>query len=54
MSVAYTFAITIVILKIMDAVWPGGIRVTPKEEEVGVDISQNGEPAYGSSYTYDK
>mgnify|MGYP001159855733 FL=1 len=54
MSVAYTFAITIVILKIMDAVWPGGIRVTPKEEEVGVDISQNGEPAYGTSYTYDK
>jgi len=46
MSVAYTFSVTIVILKIMDAIWPGGIRVTPREEEVGLDIAQNGERAY--------
>jgi len=46
MSVAYTFSVTIVILKIMDVIWPGGIRVTPKEEEVGLDIAQNGERAY--------
>jgi len=46
MSVAYTFAVTIAILKIMDAIWPGGIRVTPREEEVGLDIAQNGERAY--------
>jgi Amt family ammonium transporter len=32
----------------MDAVWPGGIRVTPKEEEVGLDLSQHGERAYVS------
>jgi len=46
LSVAYAFGITIVILKIMDAVWPGGIRVTPKEEEIGLDLAQNGERAY--------
>ena len=46
LSVAYAFGITIVILKIMDAVWPGGIRVTPKEEEIGMDLAQNGERAY--------
>ncbi len=45
-SIAYAFAVTVVILKIMDAVWPGGIRVTPKEEEIGLDLAQNGERAY--------
>ena len=38
--------VTIVILKIMDVVWPGGIRVTPKEEEIGLDLAQHGERAY--------
>ncbi|HEX9845161.1 MAG TPA: ammonium transporter [Candidatus Nitrosotenuis sp.] len=46
MSVGYAFGVTIVILKIMDAVWPGGIRVTPKEEEIGLDLAQHGERAY--------
>ena len=46
MSIAYAFGVTIVILKIMDAVWPGGIRVTPKEEEIGLDLAQHGERAY--------
>jgi Amt family ammonium transporter len=45
-SVAYAFGVTIVILKIMDTVWPGGIRVTPKEEEIGLDLAQHGERAY--------
>jgi len=45
-SVGYSFAITTVILKVMDAVWPGGIRVTPKEEEIGLDLAQHGERAY--------
>ena len=45
-SIAYAFGITIVILKVMDAVWPGGIRVTPKEEEIGLDLAQHGERAY--------
>jgi ammonium transporter, Amt family len=45
-SVGYSFGVSIVILKIMDAVWPGGIRVTPKEEEIGLDLAQHGERAY--------
>lgn len=39
--------LTAVMIKVMDAVWPGGIRVTPKEE-VGLDLSQHGERAYVS------
>ena len=46
MSIAYAFGVSIVIFKVMDAVWPGGIRVTPKEEEIGLDLAQNGERAY--------
>jgi len=46
MSIGYAFGVTLVILKIMDAVWPGGIRVTPKEEEIGIDLAQHGERAY--------
>ena len=46
MTLSYAFGVTIVILKIMDAVWPGGIRVTPKEEEIGLDLAQHGERAY--------
>ena len=45
-SIGYAFGVTIVILKVMDAVWPGGIRVTPKEEEIGLDLAQHGERAY--------
>ncbi|MCH8996356.1 MAG: ammonium transporter, partial [Thaumarchaeota archaeon] len=46
MTLTYAFGVTIVILKIMDAIWPGGIRVTPKEEEIGLDLAQHGERAY--------
>jgi len=37
--------------KAMDAVWPGGVRVTPKEEEIGLDIAQVGERAYSEGVT---
>ncbi len=43
---SWSFGITIIILKIMDTIWPGGIRVTPKEEEIGIDLAQHGERAY--------
>jgi Amt family ammonium transporter len=45
-SLGYAFGVSIAILKIMDTVWPGGIRVTPKEEEIGLDLAQHGERAY--------
>jgi ammonium transporter, Amt family len=45
-SLAWAVGITAAIIKVMDKVWPGGIRVTPKEEEVGLDLAQHGERAY--------
>ncbi len=33
----------------MDWVWPGGVRVTPREEEIGLDLTQVGERAYSES-----
>jgi Amt family ammonium transporter len=45
-ALAWAMGITALIIKVMDVVWPGGIRVTPKEEEVGLDLSQHGERAY--------
>jgi Amt family ammonium transporter len=45
-SLAWAVGVTAAIIKVMDKVWPGGIRVTPKEEEVGLDLSQHGERAY--------
>ena len=45
-TVGYTLAVTFGILKVMDLIWPGGIRVTPREEEIGLDLAQHGERAY--------
>jgi Amt family ammonium transporter len=45
-ALAWAMGITALIIKVMDIVWPGGIRVTPKEEEVGLDLVQHGERAY--------
>ncbi|MEM2855532.1 MAG: ammonium transporter [Candidatus Nitrosocaldaceae archaeon] len=45
-AIAYSFGLSLLIFKVMDLVWPGGIRVTPREEEVGLDIAQHGERAY--------
>jgi Amt family ammonium transporter len=40
------FVMSIVLLKIIDRVM--GLRVTPAEEEVGLDLSQHGESAYSA------
>ncbi len=45
-AAAWAFGMTYIIWKIQDAIWPGGVRVTPKEEEIGLDLSQVGEKAY--------
>src|ERR671919_553982 len=45
-AVAWALGVTAVIIKVMDIVWPGGIRVTPKEEEIGLDLAQHAERAY--------
>lgn len=38
------FVVSIVLLKVID--WTMGLRVTPEEEEMGLDLSQHGESAY--------
>jgi Amt family ammonium transporter len=45
-AVAWALGVTALIIKVMDIVWPGGIRVTPKEEEIGLDLTQHAERAY--------
>lgn len=49
-AVAWSFGITYVIWRVQDAIWPGGVRVTPREEEIGLDIAQVGERAYSSEF----
>ncbi|MFQ5969989.1 MAG: ammonium transporter [Nitrososphaerales archaeon] len=46
-AIAWAFGITLLIWKIQDLIWPGGVRVTPREEEIGLDLTQVGEKAYG-------
>jgi len=41
---AYTFAVSFVILKVLDILV--GVRVTEEEEELGLDVTQHGERAY--------
>jgi Amt family ammonium transporter len=43
-SIAFTFGVTFVVAKLLDA--SIGLRVTGMEEEVGLDISGHGERAY--------
>jgi Amt family ammonium transporter len=40
----FAFVVTFLIAKILDAIF--GLSVSPKEEEVGLDISEHGERAY--------
>jgi len=40
------FVMSVVLLKIIDKVM--GLRVTPEEEEMGLDLSQHGESAYSA------
>lgn len=44
---AFAFGVTWVIGKLVDAIV--GLRVSPKEEVVGLDLSQHGERAYGGA-----
>jgi Amt family ammonium transporter len=43
-TLAYSLIATLVILRALD--WVMGLRVSPEEERVGLDISQHGERAY--------
>jgi Amt family ammonium transporter len=43
-TAVWAFVVSIVLLKAID--WLIGLRVTPEEEEIGLDLSQHGESAY--------
>jgi ammonium transporter, Amt family len=43
-TMVFSFGMTFIIAKLLD--WSIGLRVTPMEEEVGLDISAHGERAY--------
>jgi Amt family ammonium transporter len=43
-TIIFSFTITFVVAKLLD--WSIGLRVTPIEEEVGLDISSHGERSY--------
>lgn len=43
-AIAFAFVVTYVLAKVLDKVM--GLRVSPTEEEVGLDISEHGERAY--------
>ncbi|MEM2873007.1 MAG: ammonium transporter [Nitrososphaerales archaeon] len=45
-SWAYSFTITLIILKILDKTM--GLRVSPQDEAIGLDMSQHAEEAYSS------
>ena len=47
-TMAYSFIVTLVILKVLDLVPGLGLRVTPAAEDVGLDISAHGERAFVS------
>jgi Amt family ammonium transporter len=43
-TIAFSFIVTYVVARLLD--WSIGLRVSPMEEEVGLDISSHGERAY--------
>jgi Amt family ammonium transporter len=43
-SIVFAFGMTFIIAKVLDKVM--GLRVSEKEEEVGLDMSEHGEQAY--------
>jgi len=43
-TIIFSFTVTYVVAKLLD--WSIGLRVTPIEEEVGLDISSHGERSY--------
>ncbi len=47
-TMAYSFIVTLVILKVLDLIPGLGLRVSPAAEDVGLDISAHGERAFVS------
>jgi len=45
-TLVWSFVVTIVIIKVLDKVMPGGVRVTAEDEEMGLDLTQHSEVGY--------
>jgi Amt family ammonium transporter len=45
-TIVFSFVLTFVIIKVLDLVMPGGIRVTEEDEEAGLDLTQHSEVSY--------
>jgi len=45
-TIVYSFVVTYLILFVLSKVIPGGIRVTPEDEDVGLDQTQHAETGY--------
>jgi Amt family ammonium transporter len=45
-TLVWSFVLTIVIIKVLDKVMPGGVRVTAEDEEMGLDLTQHSEVGY--------
>ncbi len=45
-TLVWSFVLTLVILKVLDLVFPGGIRVSEEDEDTGLDLSQHSEVGY--------
>ncbi|HEY3831839.1 MAG TPA: ammonium transporter [Acidimicrobiia bacterium] len=48
-TIAYSAAVTFVIIKALDKLMPGGIRVSEEDEESGLDLTQHSEVGYAIS-----
>ena len=45
-TLVYSFVVSFLLMKVLDAVLPGGVRVTEDDEETGLDLSQHSEVGY--------
>jgi Amt family ammonium transporter len=47
-TIVFSFVVTFIICKVLDAVLPGGLRVSDEDEETGLDLTLHSEVAYAS------
>ena len=45
-TLVWSFVLTFVIVKVLDLVIPGGVRVSEEDEETGLDLTQHSEVGY--------
>ncbi len=48
-TLVYSFVVTFIILKFLEVVIPGGLRVSDEDEATGLDLTQHSEVGYALS-----